>query len=383
MKTTLKKALAVFTAAVIVCMMFGFTAAASDKKELRFNDDGRFTVLNICDIQDRYPLMSITRDFIKDTLDRVHPDLVILGGDNISGGSNRTKALSKAAINEFMSIFEKAGVPVAAVFGNHDDENNAADKAYQMECYKSYSCYVGDAGEAGISGCGNTNLPILSSDGTRYAFNIWLTDSGTYNTENDLGGYEAVHEDQIDWYKRTSAALTAQNGGVPVPAFNFQHIVVPEVFDVITKDENGKWVLPEGSEGEVNETPCPPKFTHGQFDAFLETGDVIATVSGHDHVNNYRVNYKGIDIINTPGMGFRSYNSEVVGSRVFVIDENNPRDYETYCLSYFDIYSHSDAYAQARFDLNSRVTDDATKFSAFFRLIAAAILKVFGLSGVC
>ena len=94
MKTTLKKALAVFTAAVIVCMMFGFTAAASVKKELRFNDDGRFTVLNICDIQDRYPLMSITRDFIKDTLDRVHPDLVILGGDNISGGSNRTKAVS-------------------------------------------------------------------------------------------------------------------------------------------------------------------------------------------------------------------------------------------------------------------------------------------------
>lgn len=383
MTTVIKKSLAIVIAAVM-CTLFCFPASAAAKKEeLRFNDDGTFTILNICDIQDSYPLMSITRDFIKDTLDRVHPDLVILGGDNISGGRTSTRVLTKAAINEFMSIFEKYGVPVAAVFGNHDDENNRGDKAYQMECYESYSCFVGEAGESDISGYGNYNLPILSSDGTHYAFNLWLTDSGTYNTENDLGGYEAVHEDQIEWYKCTAAELAAQNGGKVVPAMNFQHIVVPEVFEVITQDENGKWVLPEGAEGEVNETPCPPKFTHGQFDAFLEVGDVIATFSGHDHVNNYRVNCRGIDIVNTPGIGFRSYNSEVVGSRVIVLNENEPENYETYCLSYFDIYSHSDAYAQARFDLNSRVTDDATKFGAFFRLIIAAIFKAFGMSGVC
>jgi DNA-binding NarL/FixJ family response regulator len=58
------------------------------------------------------------------------PDLIVLTGDNISGGSCRTDMFKswdanrcERAIDEFMSIFEDYGVPVAAVFGNHDNEN--------------------------------------------------------------------------------------------------------------------------------------------------------------------------------------------------------------------------------------------------------------------
>lgn len=379
----LGKTLAVLLAVLVSLSALGMTAFAADKSELRFNDDGKFTILNMTDIHAKYPLVKITRDYIRDTLKKVQPDLVILSGDNISGNACKTKVLTKAAIDEYMSVFEDFGAPVAIVFGNHDDENNAADKLTQIGYYKNYSCFIGEAGEPELRGAGTYNLPIRSSDGSRYAFNLWLTDSGTYNTENELGGYDCVRKEQIEWYKRTAAALAAENGGEVVPAMNFQHIVVPEIFEAVTKDENGKWVLPEGSDGEINETPCPPRYSNGQFDAFLEVGDVMATYSGHDHINSYRVNYKGIDIINTPGMGFGTYNNHEVGSRVIVLDENAPRDYETYCLSYFDVYSENDAFAAARYELHSRESSDKVKFTAFFKLIFAFFFQRFGFSGEC
>lgn len=363
----LKKAAAILICLVLILSTLGTFASASGDKTLQFNKDGKFTILNISDIQDNYPLVSITRDYIRDTLEAVDPDLVILNGDNIAGYNCNTKVLSKLAIDEYMSIFEAAGVKVAMVFGNHDDEKNLASKEYQISCYEQYSCFIGCAGED-MTGCGNYNLPILSSDGSHYAFNLWFTDSGTYNDENDLGGYGCPHKDQIDWYKRTSKQLAEQNGGKPVPAMNFQHIIVPEIYQALAV-EGDKFVLPKGAKGQLNEMPCPPAYSNGQFDAFLEMGDVIATFSGHDHVNTFEVDYKGIKIINTPGIGFSTYNGDVVGSRVIILNEKNARNFETYCLSYFNIYSPEDPFAVNRYRMYSDTTDGFEKIDAFFGII--------------
>ena len=362
----------------LVFSSFAFNVSAKEKNQLQFNKDGKFTILNFSDIQDKIPTKQITLDLIKDTLDRVNPDLVVLTGDNIAGHRTKTKLMSELAIRKYMDIFEDYGVNVAMVFGNHDDDgNNEATKEYQMEIYESYDNFVGyDEGDA-LSYCGTYNLPIISSDGKKVAFNIWMTDSGTYNDENDLGGYGCVHKDQIEWYKKTSDELKKENGGNPVYSINFQHIVVPEIWDALVKNEDGTYSLPEGAAGELNEDPCPPKYTNGQFDAFIEQGDLLATVSGHDHVNNYVVNYKGIQIINTPGVGFRSYHNHCVGSRVFVIDENDPIAFETYCLSYSDIYPETDKAAQYRYEIHNEDNDTLAVITAVFNYIFALIEGIF------
>lgn len=388
MNKTKKIFAVVMSVLMLLSLMSASVFAASDngKKELRFGDDGKFTILNFSDIQDTYPIRPITKKLIQDTLNQVNPDLVVLTGDNISGRSTSTKVLSYAAINEFMSIFEKAGVPVAAVFGNHDDEAEFADKDFQMSVYESYDCFVGyNEGDA-LPGCGTYNLPILASDSDKVAFNIWMTDSGTYNSENDLGGYACTTKEQIAWYVEKSNELKAANGGEPVYSINFQHIIVPDIFDALVEceegtensiEKDGKYLtFPENSVGVMHERPCPPDYSNGQFQAFLQQGDVLATVSGHDHVNSYVVPYMGIDIVNTPGCGFHSYNDDTVGSRVFVIDENAPTDYETYVLGYFDVYGDDEA-AFYRYQVYSRTTDDLTKFVAWFKMIFAEIKAVF------
>lgn len=381
MKKT-NKFLAVLLSLIIFVQLFGTVSFAADKKYLRFNDDGKFTILNVSDIQSGYPNHPPVLKLLRDTVRAVKPDLVIMTGDNIAGYACHTKALSKACLDEIMNVFEREKVPVAIVFGNHDDEETTATKEDQMRWYSKFDCFVGEAGSEDITGVGNYNLPILSSDGSHYAFNLWLTDSGTYNDENDLGGYGCPHKDQIEWYKRTALELKEQNGGKVVPSINFQHIIPVEIRNLLDYPADRPPVFKNGVEyeGEINESICPAAYTNGQYDAFLEIGDVIATVSGHDHTNTFKVNYKGIDIVNTPSINYITNNSDHHGdhngSRVIVLNENDPTNYETHIVTYFDVYGNGDT-AEYYFQMTACHSDTKAKFVNFFKYLVSAVRDIF------
>ena len=350
----MKKFLSLLLSLIMIISCFSLSVSAEGNNTLKFNKDGKFTILNISDIQDGYPINTLTKKYIEDTVDMVKPDLIVLTGDNISGYDVPEKEQAELAIREFMEIFEERKIKVAAVFGNHDDEETALTKKEQLAVYESYDCFVGKEGFCIDDRVGTYNLPIMKSDNSSYGFNLWFTDSGTYNTENDYGGYACVYKQQIDWYKKTAAKLKKANDGQVVPSINFQHIIVPEIYDALKEvkllwfgriirkknplnDKTRFYTLPHDAKGQLREYPCPPYYNNGQYDAMLETGDVLATVSGHDHENTFEIDYKGIRIINTPTVGFNAYNDINVGSRVFVIDENEPESFETYCLTYSDV----------------------------------------------
>ncbi len=387
----MRKTISLILSVIILVACFTSSAYAEnqDKKAtLKFNDDGKFTILNISDIQDGYPLNSLTKDYIEKTVDKVNPDLIVLTGDNISGYDVPEEEDAENAIRAFMDIFEERNIKVAAVFGNHDDEETKSTKEHQLSVYESYDCYVGKKGFCVADRVGTYNLPIMKSDGSGYGFNLWLTDSGTYNTENDYGGYACVYKEQIEWYKETAAQLKDENGGKVVPSINFQHIIVPEIYDALEEinfvrlgcvirqknplnDKTRFYVLPDSAKGQLREYPCPPYYNNGQFDAMLETGDVLATVSGHDHENSFEIDYKGIKIINTPTIGFNAYNDINIGSRVFVIDEKEPESFETYCLTYSDVFTDIDKLYEARILYNIDTTDWFTKLVSLVRIAIA------------
>ncbi len=387
----MKKAISIILSVIILASCFSLSAYADskgDEKTLKFNKDGKFTILNISDIQDGYPLNPLTKDYIEKTVDMVKPDLIVLTGDNISGYDTPEEKDAENAIKEFMDIFEERNIKVAAVFGNHDDEETKSTKEHQLSVYESYNCYVGERGFCVKDRVGTYNLPIMKSDNSGYGFNLWLIDSGTYNTENEYGGYACVYKEQIDWYKKRAEELKKENGGKVVPSINFQHIIVPEIYDALKQikfirlgciirkknplnDKTKFYVLPDGAKGQLREYPCPPYYNNGQYDAMLEMGDVLATVSGHDHENSFEIDYKGIKIINTPTIGFHAYNDINVGSRVFVIDEKEPENFETYCLTYSDVYSDIDELYKARILYNIDTTNVFTKFFSLVKIARA------------
>lgn len=341
------------------------------EKTLRFGEDGKFKILQITDLQDCVLFRDMSKDFLNYLLDTEKPDLVVLTGDNIGPGTSKTTDLMYLTIDEFMSIFEERGVKVASVFGNHDAEDNAYNKDEQIELYKKYSCYVGDD-TPDVSGSGNYRLPILSSKGDKTAFNLWFFDSGERNDENGLGGYGCVHKDQIDWYVKTEKALAKENGGTAVPSLAFQHIILPEVFDVLHKVENPEdkqyegeflaerngeyYAFPEKYSDEdtfFSETPCPPMYTNGQADAFAENGNVLGIAVGHDHKNSFVIPYKGVDIIQTPASSFGSYGDMNRGARVITLDEKDLSAYETDVIFMRDVFDMEDPAVYYRYVLNS------------------------------
>ena len=275
----------------------------------------------------------------------------MLTGDNISDsvarGFTKEHSLKKVrkAIDSFMSVFEEAGIPVAVVFGNHDAEGWVS-KEQQMTIYNEYDCCVAiDEGES-ISGCGTYNLPILSSDGSKISYNLWMFDSNMYDPVAD--GYDHVHQDQIDWYVAKSNELKAQNGGNPVPSMAFQHIIVPEIFNALVEVEEGTpgsvqngdkfFALPENATGSLLERPAVAARDSMQFEKMLEQGDVKAMFTGHDHKNDFVVSYMGIDLSTTPAAGFGGYGADNRGVRVIVLDENNTDIYETETIHYLGTY---------------------------------------------
>lgn len=342
---------------LVATLCFG-VSAEKDFGKLQFNDDGNFRIMQVADLQDNMTLNGAVKAFLKETLVQEQPDLVVLTGDNISGGSCRTDMLKswdkrncEKAIGEFMDIFEEYGVPVAMVFGNHDDENMLS-KEELFDIYEEYDCFIGvDEGDA-LYGCGTYNLPIYASnDSEKMAYNLWMIDSNTYDEE--LGGYDYVHDDQVEWYVNKSNELKAANGGKPVPSMMFQHIIVKEIFDLIESGENiegsllhqdGRdYVFKEGvlKAGYLKEYPCPATRQGKQFPAVQAQGDVVAMFFGHDHNNTFEVAYGDIDLVATPGMTFNSYSNEDRGVRIININEDDTSTYETHLVQFQDYFADS------------------------------------------
>ena len=393
----MKKIIALILAAIsIFCITtMGVAAEGEDEKMLKFNEEGKFKILQISDIQDRIVFRPLTKMFINDLLEKEDPDIVVLTGDNIAPGCPKISWYVEKCIDNFMKIFEEKGVPVAIVYGNHDEEN-CLDKQEQWAIYEKYDCFVGVADSEELKGYGTYYLPVMDKEGKEQKFTLWFFDSQMYNDENDLGGYGCVGKDQVDWYIRTEKALTEANDGKIIPSFAFQHIIVPEVYDVLykvgeTDEESGEvkeleaegkcidsqpiewygdyYAFPEEYADEdtfFNETCCPPRYSNGQADAMVDYGKVLGVASGHDHKNSFVIPYKGLDIVQTPTASFGSYGDINRGARVITLDENDLSDYDTDVIFFRDYYDLEDEKLYNQYVFNS----DGAGYSVLDRLLA-------------
>ncbi|MBR0536815.1 MAG: metallophosphoesterase family protein [Clostridia bacterium] len=384
----LKKLLAVFAAALMLLSVLPAAAAETADTTLRFNGDGTFKIMLFADPQDDEDLEETTTALMCEALDKYQPDLVVYLGDNTvaNGYDNQYKAIEAVT----KPVVDR-GIPYALVFGNHDEEHNVT-KEELLAIYQSFgTCLTYDAVPA-LTGCGNCNIPIYSSDGAKIAFNLWMIDSNMYNADPEVGGYDYVHQDQLDWYLETAAALKAENGGEPVPAMDFQHIVIPEIFDELyvelpvslgklSENRNGKYysLLPVFTRlnGYWLEVPCPPNVYDGQLAAWKEAGDVIAEFHGHDHNNSYQVNIEGVDVVNVPSCGCNSYSKDITrGCGLITLHENDPANYDYELVRMFDLALAEDS---------AIPNAQGGKAKAYYALVKAldtvvqAMFKVFGL----
>lgn len=352
----MKKFISVLLALVMFVSSFVTAFALEEEdKVIKFNSDGKLKIMHVTDTHFEDYNADSSCWAIGYACDKEKPDIVIITGDNVQNCENA--ADTKRLIDKLMTVFETRNIPVAVTFGNHDSETGAMSREELMAYYNTYSCSISvDDGEA-LSGCGTYNIPVMSSDGSKIKFNLWVFDSNDYDKD---GHYGCVQADQVEWYKKTSDELKKQNGGEKVYSLAFQHIIVPEIYDVLTKtDKNvlfsfehmynkGEYYYFDDTQknyGTLNETPCSGYENFGQFDAMVEKGDVLAVFSGHDHANAFGVQNQGIDIVNSLSTRYNgeTYSTQY-GYRMIVVDENDTSVYDTYSVHWYDMLNLKDAF---------------------------------------
>ena len=341
----------ILTTGIINLGTVSANATAAADPIIRFNSDGKLKILHVADphlADDKHFEASIW--VIAEACDVEKPDLVVLTGDNVHPSED--PAETKRLIDALMNIFESRNIPVAVTLGNHDSEAGPMTRRDIMEYYSTFSCVITGSEET-FKNCATFNIPVLASDSDEVKFNVWVFDSGDYD-EDEPRHYDRVRTEQIEWYKKKSAELKAQNGGKTVNSVVFQHIIVPEIYDVLKKveswrayafkhnyneDEYYMFDPEQVNYGMINEKPCPGYYNDGQFDALVETGDVLAMFTGHDHTNAFGVRNQNIDIYTSPMTRYKglAYTTQY-GYRVVEIDENNTSEYETRVERLYDVF---------------------------------------------
>lgn len=339
-----------------------FPAGAADAQSQRLQfKNGKFKILILSDIQDTNTPQKATADLLNAAIDAAQPDFIVLTGDNIAGWWKGVDvSQTKAAVDAVAQAIDSRNIPFALVFGNHDheglcDEANGMEEEEAKELilswFQAYDTCLAVEGEE-MTGVGSYNLPIQSSTGEENVFNLWFMDSNPYTPAEEGGGYGYVHADQTAWYQKTAEALKAENNGTPLPSLLFQHIIVPEVYEMFTEVEKGTENAVRGHgvrkdkyyvanpeyiyQGSLNEGPCPPDKNHGQFDSWLAQGDIIGAFFGHDHVNDFAGEYKGIKLVAAPAVGFYSYGNHH-GVRTITLNESDLTTFDSEILLFSDL----------------------------------------------
>ena len=320
---------------------------------LRFNSDHKFKIMQIADTQEIPAVSPDTLSLINNALDREKPDLVIFTGDQIKGYSKKFKkdpAIIESTIDILVEPIAKRNIPFMVTYGNHDAQCGI-DNRGQYKFYAKYDNFIsGDLRNA--DDVGTADIQIYSSTEDKPVFELYIIDS--HGKAKDGAGYAPVDKEQIEWYFSRREQLKAENGDY-LPSLVFQHIPVPEFFDVIKKvpkgtkgavpaygaHENEYFVLNDETIAEggfMLESPASPDVNTGEFEAMSEKGDVLGIYVGHDHNNSFVVKYKGVDLGYTQGAGFNVYGpGENRGVRIFELDETAPREYKTHTATFKEL----------------------------------------------
>lgn len=252
-------------------------------------EDG-FRILQLTDLHYVYPHLTSKTDKLVETLVKENdPDMIVITGDSTIGPANAsfTKHLVK--------LMDGLGKPWAVVYGNHDAEGKA-DKFRLGEIYSDSEYCLYENGPYNIGGTGNYAVNITQNGSPFYS--LIMMDSNMYIEYDGKEEYGCFTPSQVTWYDWLQSGLIASGYE---KSMMFFHIPFPEYRDAYAAWEQSGFDPAIGSgdkrEEECNATPNP-----GMFDKILEKGATTHVFVGHDHVNDYIVEYKGV----TLGYGVKS-----------------------------------------------------------------------------
>ena len=341
----MKKIIALSLLLCMLCSFFAFGVAAEDEQELtqlKFGSDGKFTVLQLTDMQDDYFLADGLIEFIEKSIEVTDPDFIVITGDivensragdisdseifkegvTVDGDYEATLANTKKAVEQIFAPLEASGIPYAVTQGNNDYSSGVSLDDW-MDIYAQYpNCITAEYCDM-LSGKIDYYIPVISSTSDEPAFGIWMLDNG-----------KGFSEEQLKWFK------SYYNFGVP--GVVFEHVPIDDIGNLY--EECKIWdegALISGAKAyRLNdelalghaEGVIKPGTTTEKFTAFKEK-NVVGAFYGHWHTSGYTGVWDGITLGLTYGCQFSKQGP--YGVRTVTLDEQTGT-IETVLYEYVD-----------------------------------------------
>ncbi|XP_018487251.1 probable inactive purple acid phosphatase 29 [Raphanus sativus] len=308
----------------LVGLCFAPVPASAQGRKLSFGLNGQFKILQVADmhyangkstwcsdvslIQYWFSCSDLnTIAFMSRVIAAEKPDLIVFTGDNIFGSD------VKDAVKSMDAAFAPAiasKIPWVAVLGNHDQESTLSRQELMIYIVMlpNTLSQVNPPEAFHIDGFGNYNLEIHgvaeSSLQEKSLLNLYFLDSGDHSSVPSIKGYDWIKTSQQLWYNQTSKRLQREYNEEPnpqqgtAPGLAYFHIPLPEFKNFDTKN---------ATTGVRQEATGSATKNSGFFTTLVARGDVKSVFVGHDHINDFCGELKGVNLCYGGGIGYHAY----------------------------------------------------------------------------
>ena len=301
-----------------------------------------FKILNLTDIQltsaewnakaDAYEIATGT---ITKLIEKEQPDLITITGD-----SSYTGVFQEDAYRQLFAFLDTFEIPWAPVWGNHDNEGGeeAVEKLEAIISESKYTLF-----KEGPEELGSGNYTVFVSNGKRIVEGLIFMDThaASYRIkilgDEVIDSYDRLSDEQLDWYNEQveiSKAFGCKDTSVfihiPIyayrDAYNAADGNVDDDYDTPRDESDSDEYWNEGYEssfGLRNDGWGHPKEDDGVLQVFIDSDSTRHVFSGHDHKNNYSIEYEGVRLTYTTKTGPGCYwQSNINGGTIITVDKN-------------------------------------------------------------
>lgn len=295
---------------------------------------GDFRILQLTDIhlgdkdnlEKHFNFMDLT---IKDS----NPDFIVVTGDLFTFASRTTA-------KRFFSYLDSKNVPWTVTYGNHDEQCYFSVDWLTRQLNSKYQhCVFKDIQDDDVQG--NANFAINLMRGGNIFEQLIVMDSNRYYFGKYFG-YDYFKENQIEWYANLIDYTKEQNGGVTVPSLMFYHIPLPEIektWDYETNIFKEGTIVKKANTGKGEKTCNPdPAYAPDFFSVIKDKHSTTGMYFGHDHYNDFIVNYEGIDFAyGIKGTDRIYFQEDMMGGRTIVLHDDHSVSYEDHYHTYEEV----------------------------------------------
>ena len=242
-------------------------------------------------------------DYVKETVETVKPDLIILTGDVVYGEFDD----SGTALIGFINFMESLKTPWAPVFGNHDNESK---KGVDWQCDQLEAATYCLFKQRELTGNGNYSVGITQGGKLLRAFYMLDTNAcgnasaeslANGHTRNDIVGFA---QDQIDWYTQAITRLHQFHSATKISfAYHIQQYVFAEAYAKYGFDQSKKYQdinidthedKAESDFGYIGRQLKGPWDTDKSVWRGMKALGTDSIFVGHEHCNSSSVVYDGV-----------------------------------------------------------------------------------------